>query len=559
MISKARLSKYRFRQLRAAWRNLLVALVTTVLLAPSAYGWQAATAPASLSVSERQAADGVKLETIRETTTALSAADMQGRGTAQPGGDKAAQYIADRFARLGLKPLGDAGTYQQAIKFKINQPLPETSLKIGDDALKFGDEFVPAPYSLSDKSASGNLVFLAYGLRNDFGTLDLKNKVAVLIKGPPRNVDADWWKKSNADQVIFSKVLQLGATAIIITNAGTKQMSYTTMAGYFTRRRVAPEDQPEPPAAFPPFLFVSDAGAEKLFAGSGITYAEAKAKADKSEFISRSFSKVAKISIRVKKDKGTGSNVIGLLEGADPTRKAQAVVYSAHYDAFGIDPGGRIYPGAADNALGVAQLLAIAEAFASVPVRPRRSIIFMAVTGEEYGLLGSEQWVRHPTWKLQNIAANLNFDGLGTEVYGPVKRIVGFGREHSDLGAVLESVVAATGNTVVPDPLPEEKAFYRSDHYSFVKKGVPALMLMGLPEMDKAALIARLKRWEETDYHQPTDTIRADWNWEGPRTIAAIGLLVGMRIANQDALPAWLQSSPFNQPRGTNKQPPPEQ
>jgi hypothetical protein len=558
MISATKRSLQAFQQFRAIGRSLLVAIVTTGLLAPTAYGWQAATAPASLSASEREAADGVKLETIRETTTALAAADMQGRGTAQPGGDKAAQYIADRFAKLGLKPLGDAGTYLQAVKFKINQPLPETSMKIGDEALKYGDEFVIAPHSLNERSLSGNLVFVAYGLRDDFGTLDLRNKVAVLINGPPQNTNEEAWKKAKADQLIITNLLRQGVAALIITNGGTKQTSYATLAGYFARRRVAQEDQPEWPATAPPFVYLSDAGAEKLFAGSGITYREAKAKADKSEFVSRSLNKVAKFAIRVKKDKGTGSNVVGLLEGADPALKAQAVIYSAHYDAFGIDPGGRIYPGAADNALGVAQMLAVAEAFARMPARPRRSIIFLAVTGEEYGLLGSEQWVRHPTWKLQNVAADLNFDGMGTEVYGPVKRIVGFGKEHSDLGAVLESVVAATGNAVVPDPMPEEKSFYRSDHYAFVKKGVPALMLMGLPEMDKAALIARLKQWEETDYHQPTDTVRADWNWDGPRTIATVGLIIGMRVAGQDALPVWLPSSPFNQPRGTNK-PPPEQ
>ncbi|HKP85871.1 MAG TPA: M20/M25/M40 family metallo-hydrolase, partial [Blastocatellia bacterium] len=239
--------------------------------------------------------------------------------------------------------------------------------------------------------------------------------------------------------------------------------------------------------------------------------------------------------------------------------KEEAVVYTAHYDAFGIGADGRIYPGAADNALGVAEMISVAEALSQATARPRRSIIFLAVTGEEYGLLGTEHWVKHPTWKIQKLAANFNFDGMGTEVYGPVKRVVGFGMEHSDLGAMLEQVSAATGSAILPDPMPEEKAFYRSDHYAFVKKGVPALMLLGAPEMERSALVARLKKWEETDYHQPTDTVRAEWNWDGPRAIAVIGLIVGMRVAERDQMPAWLPSSPFNQPRGTNKQPPPEQ
>lgn len=260
--------------------------------------------------------------------------------------------------------------------------------------------------------------------------------------------------------------------------------------------------------------------------------------------------------MRLKKEKGVGANVAGLLEGSDPSLKEQAVVYSAHYDAFGMGADGSIYHGAADNALGVAEMIAIAEAYSGLRETPRRSIIFLALTGEEYGLLGAEYWVRHPTWKIEKIAANLNFDGIGTEVYGPVKRIVGFGIEHSELGAVLESVVTATGNSIAPDPMPDEKAFYRSDHYAFVKKGVPALMLLGAPEGDTAAFVARAKKWLETDYHQPTDEVRSEWNWDGPATLAVVGLVVGMRVANSDAMPGWLRTSPFNQSRGTNKPPP---
>jgi hypothetical protein len=538
--------------------RLLTALVVTILLAPVARGLQsspAASAAAPLSAVEREAAERITADHIRETTAALTAADMQGRGTAQPGGDKAARYLAERFNKLGLKPLGDGGTYLQAIKFRVYQPLP--AMQVGGAALKFGDDFVVSSAYTGDRSASGNPVFISYGLQPDFNILNLRGRIAVIINGPPKNVDSDWWHKQHAQRIIISKILRLGAAAIIITNAGTKEHPYATMARYMTRRRVVPEERSEGSAAFPPFIFVSDAAAEKLFAGSGTTYSQVKAKADQGQFVSQTLKAEVKLDVRARKEKGAGSNVIGLLEGADARLKEEAIVYTAHYDAFGAEADGRIYPGAADNALGVAQMLAVAEVFTTL--RPRRSIIFMAVTGEEYGLLGAEYWTKHPTWKLQKIAADLNFDGLGTEVYGPVKRIVGFGAEHSELGALLDRVAAASGQAVVPDPMPDEKSFYRSDHYAFVKRGVPALMLMGLPEMDKAALVARIKQWEEIDYHQPTDTIRPEWHWDGPRAIAAVGLLIGMRLADADAMPAWLPSSPFNQPRGTNKEPPPEQ
>jgi Zn-dependent M28 family amino/carboxypeptidase len=171
------------------------------------------------------------------------------------------------------------------------------------------------------------------------------------------------------------------------------------------------------------------------------------------------------------------------------------------------------------------------------------------VTGEEYGLFGSEYWVAHPTWPLEKVAADINFDGIGTEIYGPVKRVVGFGAEHSDLGSTFEEVAAATGNIVTPDPLPEENAFVRSDHYAFVKKGVPALMLLGGPAGEVSAWIPRAQKWMETDYHSPSDTVKPDWDWTGPQTLAQLGMIIGLRVANADTMPAWRASSPFNKPR----------
>ena len=123
---------------------------------------------------------------------------------------------------------------------------------------------------------------------------------------------------------------------------------------------------------------------------------------------------------------------------------------------------------------------------------------------------------------------------------------------------MLKEVAAASGLTVIPDPMPDEKSFYRSDHYAFVKKGVPGLMLLGAPEGDTALWIKRMKEWEKTDYHQPTDVIRPDWNWEGPRTLAAVGVVMGLRLASSEKMPAWLPASPFNRERGTNAPAPPE-
>lgn len=537
------------------WRKLPALLLLLTLLSSHALGQATAVAPkpaATLSNAEKETAARVKVETIREVTTALSAKEMEGRGTAQPGGDKAAAYIADRFTKLGLKPLGDTGSYLQAIKFKSTQALPTSSFKIGDAALTFGTEFVPAPpYTEELAEASGGVVFVTYGVvapdmkRDDLAGLDLKGKVVVMLSGKPKNVDEAAWKKVAGTQAVGGALIGRGAAALVIANVGSKEQPFSLIGMYLSRRRVAPGDAREMPFKIPPIILASDEGMEKLFAGTGMTYAQAKAKAEEGESVSRELNKQAEISVKIKKEMSTGSNVVGLLEGSDPKLKEQAVVFTAHYDAYGIDTEGRIFPGAADNALGVAEIMAIAEALTKTPTRPRRSVIFLAVTGEEHGLLGAEHWVSHPTWPLDKVAADLNFDGIGTEVYAPVKRVVGFGAEYSDLGTLLEAVVTANGGQVAPDPLPEEKAFYRSDHYAFVKKGVPALMLLGGPEGEVAPWIARAKKWMETDYHQPGDIVRPDWNWDGARTIAVVGLVIGLRVANAEEMPAWLPTAPF--------------
>ena len=554
-------------------RGFLYAIVTLslaiVLLSSVTFAWQQGagsaavavkTPAATLSLNEKKAAAQVKLETIREVTTTLSSPAFEGRGTGQAGADRAAQYLADRFAKLGLKPAGENGTYLQAIKFKSAQVLAESSVKIGDAALKHGEDYVILPPLTFDQAdAAGGLVFAGYGVvstelnRDDLAGLDLKDKIVIITGGQPDGVEAAAWKRATSPQARGMNIFGHGAVAMIVGNSGTAAQPFPLIANYLSRRRVSLASQPALPFKIPPVLLASDAAIEKAFAGSDMTYAQALAKAKTGAAVSRDLGKTATLSLRIKRDDTTSSNVAGVLEGSDPKLKDEAVVFSAHYDAYGIESDGRIFPGAADNALGVGTITSVAEAltkaFPKPTARPRRSIIFLAVTGEEYGLFGSEYWVQHPTWPLEKVAADINFDGIGTEIYGPVKRVVGFGAEHSDLGVTFEDVAAATGNIVTPDPLPEENAFVRSDHYPFVKKGVPALMLLGGPQGEVAAWIPRAQKWMETDYHSPSDTVKADWDWTGPQTLAQLGMIIGLRVANADAMPAWKTTSPFNKPR----------
>jgi Zn-dependent M28 family amino/carboxypeptidase len=544
-------------------RKYLLFFLLLLALSTSALGQSLAVAPSTaLSATERRLSESVRLETIREMVSVLSADEMQGRGTAQPGGDKAAQFLADKFARLGLKPLGDKGSYLQSIKFREQQFLSETSLKLGTDTLKLGqDFFITPPYS-GDKNVKGDLVFVAYGVatpflkRNDLQGIDIRGKVAVVLEGPPPEVSKQSWKQAHAQSMILRGLVARGASGIILLNNGPQEHTFSELADYLTRRQVEFADEDEFPDFLPPFLNVSEGTADKLFQASGFTRQQALAKAAVEDFKPMNLQQSAAITIRLKKGTGVSSNVVGILEGTDPQLKSEALIYSAHYDAYGLSADNRIYHGAADNALGVGQMVAIAEVLAKTKLK--RSVIFMALTGEEYGGYGSTYWVKNPTWKLKQVAADLNLDGMGTEVYGPVKVVVGYGAEHSSLGSTLNEVAAASGLRVIPDPMPDEKSFYRSDHYFFVKRGIPGIMLMGAPDGEASVWIDRLKQWEKTDYHQPSDVIRPDWHWDGPNTIAKVALVMGLRIANADAMPSWLPNSIFNRERGTDKPAPPE-
>jgi Zn-dependent M28 family amino/carboxypeptidase len=533
----------------------------------TAFGWTQAVVPATtraLSTTEQQLVDGLSLSTLKETVNALAADDMQGRGTVQPGGDKAAAWIADRFAKLGLKPLGANNSYLQPIKFRDIQFLPPATFTVGNRSLKLGSEFFVMPPYSGDENVNTKIYFVGYGLslpaikRDDLAGLDVRGKIVVLHDGPPPGIAKDQWKKAQAQINVLRGLIGRGAAGIVIIGQETETLTFAEMADYLTRRQVEPEDEDEMPDFLPPFLSVSEGAAEKLFAGSGITYADALTKAKRDDFTPIDLKDTATITVKLKKSKGVSNNVIGLLEGSDPKLKSEALVYSAHYDAYGLSADNRIYHGAADNALGVAEMLAIAEVMSKAQTKPRRSIIFIAVTGEEYGGYGTEHWVKNPTWKIKQVAADLNLDGMGTEVYGPVKVLIGYGAEHSSLGALLNDVAAASGLKVIPDPMPEEKAFYRSDHYFFVKKGIPGIMILGAPAGAQEVWMDRLKKWEKTDYHQPTDIVRPDWDWTGPRTVAAVMLVMGLRAANDEQMPAWLPSSVFNRERGTDKPAPPE-
>jgi hypothetical protein len=533
--------------------------------ATSTFGQSAEPAAAGLSAVEREIADKITVASIKEMTTALAAPEMEGRGTGQPGGDRAANWIAERYKALGLKPLGDKGSYLQKVDFKETVATEETSFLAGDQSLKHGDEFGLVPQNNGNKNVSGDMVFLAFAIVaksngiDQIGSTNLRGKVAVILEGPPPGVTKDQWDKQKLGMAFLRNLVFGGVSAIVYIGRGSEKNPPEELISYFSRRQLALPNEEGFPVEVPPFVYVSAKGAEKLFAKSGVTREQALEQAVTKEFKPIDLKQKAKIVAKYRTVKVSGSNVVGVLEGSDPKLKSEAVVFTAHYDAYGKE-GDKIYYGAADNALGTSEMLAVAEAYSKLAQKPKRSMIFLAVTGEEYGLYGSKHWAKEPTWDIKKVTANLNLDGIGSEVFGPVKTMVGFGAEHSTIGGMLDVVAKQYDINVIPDPKPEDKVFLRSDHYSFVERGVPALMLLGAPAGEKEVWLKRIEDWEKTDYHQPGDTIQPNWAWEGAETVAEVMGILGWRISEAEAMPSWLPSSRFSKfDRGNTKEIPDEQ
>jgi hypothetical protein len=533
------------------------------LLSASAQKTQAA-----LALAEQTAAAQVKSNTLREVTTTLSSKEMEGRGMAQPGGAKAAKYLADKFANAGLKPLGTSGSFEQGIKVDVQTLTPETQFTVGSNAFRFKKDFgVAQPASTELKEVSGKIAFVGYGVvsadlkRDDLAGIDVKDRIVMVLTGKPKGVNARFWQKEAAQRVVFGRLIKKGAAGFIVTYEGDQ--TRFPIAGSLVSNRLINLSDPirgtTLPARWslelladeftvPTSVLISESVAGKIFEGQGDSFATIKQKAEQGDFVSHNLDETASISPRLKHEKGETSNVIGMIEGSDPQLKSEAVVYTAHYDAFGLDTDGTFYPGASDNALGVGKLVALAEVFGRLTPRPRRSIIFFATTGEEYGDLGAEYWLEHPTWPLARIAADINFDGSVIETWGELAFLLDIGFDISDMNQVVKDVAAASDLEIYPDPSPDEGFFYRSDHYAFIKKGIPAIFLIGGPAMNPNVLFRRAMEWQQTRYHTPADTIQPDWNWEGSRMLASFALVVGMRIANQKAAPNWKPGSPYRRP-----------
>jgi len=492
------------------------------------------------------------------TVETLSADAMEGREAGSEGHGRASQLVADRFAAAGLQPAGEAGGWFQTLTLEERTILgASTAALVTDGAAEPlaipGDIFFRVSGGPPPELVDAPLVFIGYGMHlpdaghDDFAGVELRGRIAVVIAGGgPANLSGAL--KSHARAERNRLLAARGALGVIQlpTRAATEQpwASMTRLSG-------TPGMYPAAASARTvgsPFLnaYFNPASAERLFAGSGHNYAELSAAAEASRplpaFALRPrFTALIVSSMRTVVTR----NVVARLPGRDRRLAAEHVLLTAHLDGLGIGRaanGDAIYNGALDNAAGVAALIDIAGEYRRRNARPRRSILFVALTGEEKGLLGSRWFAQSPTVPRASIVADLNYD-MALPLF-PLTGITVLGAEESSIGADARAVSGAMGLPMVPDPFPERNSFVRSDQYSFIETGIPAVAFKfgfaaGTPEA------ATERAWRANVYHSPSDdaaqsVFRAD-EIRLHDFIAALAL----RIANADRRPRWNGDSFF--------------
>ena len=523
----------------------------------------AAIAPALSAIT----ADG-----LMRHTKALGDDSLEGRAPATPGEDKAVAYLVDQFKRIGLVSGNPDGSFVQEVTLLGFTAHPEASFTVGGRTipLSFPNDYVAVSrHNRPQIDVNAEMVFVGYGVDapeygwDDYKGLDVKGKVLVmLVNDPavpdpndPAKLDASMFK-GNAMTYYgrwtykYEIATAKGATgAIIIHETGPAGYPYEVVSGSWGRENF---DIAQPEATNDRTLieaWITQARAEELLTAAGQNFATLKAAARTKDFRPVPLGATAKFRLRNETRTVRSRNVVATLEGSDPTLKNEYVIYSAHWDHLGRDTtivGDQIFNGALDNASGCAILLELASAFAALPSRPPRSVMFLAVTAEEKGLIGAKYFAENPLVPLQNVLANINMDGFNQ--WGRTKDLVVVGYGNTTLEDILADVVRPAGRVLVPDPEPEKGYFFRSDHFEFAKMGVPALYLdSGEDFVGKDPAFGKSKREEYTskDYHKPSDEVKPDWDLSGAVEDARALFEVGYRVSTGSTWPEWKAGTEF--------------
>ncbi len=559
-------------------------LCTAVLIASvfaACSGSSDSPQPAPGGASQPAAASSmpkIEAQPILERIKVLSSDEFEGRAPGTKGEDKTVAYLTDEFKKLGLAPGNPDGTYTQKVPLvgilaKNTQPLTVTK-GAQKQTFKWADDVVAWTKHVTDGAAISNsdLVFVGYGVEapefnwNDFKDVDVKGKTIVVLVNDPAVPDAS--DPSKLDSKVFGgnamtyygrwtykfeEGARKGAAGILVVHeTGPAGYPFSVVQGNLREKfDLVTADKNMGRAAIEGWITLDTA--KRIFTMAGHDFDALKKQA-----VTRAFKPVplglqASLGIANTLRTIDSQNVIAKLEGSDPRMKEEYVVYTAHWDHLGVGTpvkGDGIYNGALDNASGVAALLEIARALTKVEPQPKRSTLFLMVTAEEQGLLGSQHYAVSPLYPLEKTVANINIDGVNQ--WGRTKDITVVGMGASDLDDYLRAAAAEQGRTLRPDPEPEKGFYYRSDHFNFAKQGVPALYVdTGVEFVGKDPSFAEKKREEytSTDYHAPSDHIKPDWDLSGAVEDAQLMLTVGYRVANADRLPEWKPGNEFKAKR----------
>lgn len=491
---------------------------------------------------------------------------LEGRDTGSRGHDIAALYIATEFAKYGLTPMGTEGYFQQVPfrKASLVQDSPKFVFQFGDDTvtLDYPKDYITSPDLLATTSSlKGEMVFAGYGIvadelnHNDYKNLDVSGKVVVILSGKPSSFPSEEGAHFASSYQKQKYAAEHGATGVITisTPVAEKVRPYQNLLNYIHTPRMAwLSSKGNPANTFSEIknsAYLSRPAAEKLFA-HGPQSLDSIYKMLEEEKVPTGFALpgIVEMSKQSLHSQITSPNVVAMIEGSDPKLKNEYVVFSAHSDHIGFAKTVKqdnINNGAMDNASGTAVMLETARLFSELPEKPKRSVLFVSVTGEEKGLLGADYFVRNPTVPVKSMVANVNLD-MPILTY-PFADVIAFGASHSDMKASVEKAAGNAGITLSPDPWPQQALFTRSDHYAFVKQGIPAVfMVPGLKSKDPN--IDGSKAFGEflaSHYHKPSDDTSQPFNWEAAKTFTQVNAEIGFTLATQDKAPQWNEGDFF--------------
>ena len=507
--------------------------------------------------------------------TRLSADEFEGRSPGTKGEELTVQYLTDQFKAIGLEPGNPDGTFMQTVPLVGIKPANFTPLTVkkGGQALTFAprEDVVAFSQHVTEAIdlANSEIVFAGYGIQapefqwDDFKGLDVKGKtIVVLVNDPPMPLAGS---PADLDPTLFGgkamtyygrwtykydKAAELGAAAVLIVHeTAPAGYPFTVVQGFSDERfGLITPDKNMNMAAVQGWLSLD--AATRLLRLAGQDYAALKARAATREFRPVPLGLTASMGFTQTLRTAQSKNVIAKLTGADPALRNEYVVYTAHWDHLGVGApkdGDAIYNGAVDNASGTAALLEIARAMKTIAPAPRRSVLFLAVTAEEQGLLGSQYYAQAPLYPLDKTLANVNTDA-NLPMWGRTKDVIVIGLGASELDDYLRDAAAEQGRTLRPDAEPEKGFYYRSDHFNFAKVGVPALATDdGLEYVDKPADFGQTKKAEYTAsaYHAPGDAVNPGWDLSGYAEQAKLLMAVGYRVANADRFPEWRPGNEF--------------